>query len=566
MNNPDSMHDMKIDPAELGLQCEPFSDIPDAQFFYAEPAFMQRLDLLTHLAQFSDSLLVVLGEEGSGKTTLLQQFRAHAGDNWRLCILDGAGIHDRAGLLSALLEAFGLDARVQGEEQAERLMQHCAALREVTELPVLVIDNAHCLSAELLRGLVVLGGDPQRTVQQLRILLLGEPSLEQVLTNAGLAPGLVPYIQILQMPRFNEVQAAAYLMYRLTVAGYSGVSPFTATDVRAMAKHSAGLPGPMNALAREALRERHGREKIIAAHLANDTGKGIRRLLVAGIAGLAILVALFWLREQDVPELSEVPELEVVEAIPGQVRRPLALPGKEVTPQDPPAASPETSAPLVRKGPPMPQVTPMAKPKVPEPVPEEPTTPLQVPLAQSPVEMAKKDKPPLESAPAADDAQPAATEPAPADAEIPAASGVSAGVSATVTPAPTPDKPVKLPAEPGEAPAAAVQPAKPASGTASPWFREDWIRSQPAGHYTLQLLGSRNEDSLLAFIRTHGLKGEVAYFKRTHKGGDWYTLVYGSFSDRAAATAALGRLPAKVQAAKPWPRTLGSVQAQIPAP
>jgi DamX protein len=42
-----------------------------------------------------------------------------------------------------------------------------------------------------------------------------------------------------------------------------------------------------------------------------------------------------------------------------------------------------------------------------------------------------------------------------------------------------------------------------------------------------------------------------------------YVVTYGSFANRDAAVAAIKNLPAKVQAGKPWPRTVGSVQQEL---
>ena len=51
---------------------------------------MQRLDLLTHLTQFGDSVVLVSGPPGSGKTTLLSRFIGQANNQWRLCPIDAA--------------------------------------------------------------------------------------------------------------------------------------------------------------------------------------------------------------------------------------------------------------------------------------------------------------------------------------------------------------------------------------------------------------------------------------------------------------------------------------------
>ena len=56
----------------LSLYCAPYENRLDPKFFYAGTALMQRLDLLTHLTQFGESVVVVTGPPGSGKSTLLR--------------------------------------------------------------------------------------------------------------------------------------------------------------------------------------------------------------------------------------------------------------------------------------------------------------------------------------------------------------------------------------------------------------------------------------------------------------------------------------------------------------
>ena len=58
----------------FSLSSLPFENTIDPRFFYGGTALMQRLDLLTHLTQFGESVVVVTGPKGSGKTTMLSRF------------------------------------------------------------------------------------------------------------------------------------------------------------------------------------------------------------------------------------------------------------------------------------------------------------------------------------------------------------------------------------------------------------------------------------------------------------------------------------------------------------
>ena len=145
--------------------------------------------------------------------------------------------------------------------------------------------------------------------------------------------------------------------------------------------------------------------------------------------------------------------------------------------------------------------------------------------------------------------------------------GVPAGTPATPvapaakpTPAPTvatakPAAPVAKPA-----PAPAAKPAeKPAATVAK--AGSSWYSSQPTGNFVVQILGTSSEANAQAFVKEQG--GEYRYFKKVLNGKPLYVITYGNFANRDAAVSAIKALPAKVQAGKPWPRTVASVQQEL---
>lgn len=153
---------------------------------------------------------------------------------------------------------------------------------------------------------------------------------------------------------------------------------------------------------------------------------------------------------------------------------------------------------------------------------------------------------------------PAAT-PTPTQTPAPAAPVASAPASKPA-PAPAPAKPAaSKPATTAAAKPAPAPAAKPASGGGA---GSQWYRNQSGGNFALQILGTGSEANAQAFIRQQG-GGDFRYFKKTLQGKPFYVVTYGSFPNRAAALAAVKKLPSKVQAGKPWPRTFASIQQEI---
>jgi DamX protein len=111
-------------------------------------------------------------------------------------------------------------------------------------------------------------------------------------------------------------------------------------------------------------------------------------------------------------------------------------------------------------------------------------------------------------------------------------------------------------AKPAPAPA-----AKPAAAPAS--AGGTWYAGQAPTHYVVQILGTSSEATAQSYVKEQG--AEYRYFKKTLQGKPLYVVTYGSFADRNAALAAIKVLPAKVQAGKPWPRTVGSIQQELAA-
>ena len=532
------------------LRCHPFEQRVDAQFFYAGSALMQRLDLLTHLVQFGESLVVVSGPPGSGKSTLLEQFLGHINPQWSVCLVDG---EQGDPLATRLAETLGV---TRDDEQA--LLRHWATQSEASQQLVIVVDNAEQLDAAACQRLCALTAQPDS--ERLRVVLFGTADTERCVRAALEQTGSKRSCQLLEIPRLTEEETSAYLMYRLAVAGYSGESPFTLTEVRAMCKAADGRPGGINRLAHESLREHHARAKnkkhTPAGH---DRKKAATPLwLGASIAIAAVAGYLGWQRLAPTLE----PDRRSAPPAPLLAEHPLALPpstslaGEDKNrPAEAQTEQPSAGTPAARTHP-----FPLAE--------DTPATPH--PPAASVEATTVKSRPEDHTAAPAATPETAPT-PAPvATADKTGETGLSRSGQVTEKPpevadaAGTAAKPAESTANPETSTTPALAPATPSTSTAGLPHRENWLLQQAPGAFTLQLLGSRNPASINAYIRHNKLDpAKTAYYRGRYRNADWYVLLYGVYPDKASAFAARKALPGRVQKDKPWPRSIRSVQANI---
>ena len=93
--------------------------------------------------------------------------------------------------------------------------------------------------------------------------------------------------------------------------------------------------------------------------------------------------------------------------------------------------------------------------------------------------------------------------------------------------------------------------------------REEWLLQQNPTHFTLQLIGTSSQDKLESYVRKHKLQDKAAYFHRTLNNKDWYSLLYGNYSQRDAATTTAKQLKNALGLEKIWIRQFKDIQASI---
>ncbi|MEW6648278.1 MAG: AAA family ATPase [Pseudomonadota bacterium] len=439
------------------LRESPFAS--GARFFYADPERAQTLNMLQHLTQYSEELLLVTGPAGSGKSTLLEQYLTRADEDWKVCRVSATETPDPAALFLAAARCFGLHTDgVASDALLGALQEHLNHLQQ-TMTPVLVVDDADRLSDDALEIVVRLAELPGEHGKLVRVILFADSAILPRFDSARFASGPRPHR--LDLKPLDEAQTIAYLQHRLATAGFAGGPLFLPRDLKRIHKQSLGWPGGINVQAHEVLMSKRSGSSIPWPYV-------VAALAVAAAAGT-------WLQfsgGDHVPPVSVTPPPSPVAAAPERpiVRyaEPAGAAPSALTVRSGETVQITCLAPTVAESPqPLPQpmlreVAPVAEPSAaaPEPQPEVTAPPAQPVPAEAPAAPAAPVAAmtvPAEPVPAVAEAPPA-TEPAPAEPGT--APSVEAPVAEPVAP-PAPVEPPAAPAAAEPAPAAA-EPAVPA--------------------------------------------------------------------------------------------------------
>jgi DamX protein len=520
------MTSLHADEAFLGhyqLSHDPFAPrVPGFKFFPAQRKPV--LGQLHHLARYSQLLLVVTGPQGSGKTLLRQALVASTNkQSVQSVVVSARGAGDAAGVLRQVAQALNVAQAEIGAILAQ-VVQLALTGQEV----YLLVDDAEQLDESALETLLALAaGAPEGRPH---VFLFGESSLIAVLDQLSAEE---ERFHVIELQPYSEEETREYLAQRLEGAG-QGIELFSADQISDIHESSDGWPGTINQVARDAMIE-----AMIASRSAvkrPSMGFNMPKKHVLAISAVVVVaVAAAWL----MPGRSKAP----TSGTPATEQAQLPL-GQTPTPNSGGNPAVEFAG----------SSQPMPLPLVGQSQPV-----MRGPLAEEAGGITEGDDGvPVEGSSAV---PPTVTSTAPP-------AGVAAGPAPTPAARPTPAptqvataKPAPV-AKPVEKPAAAAKPApaeKPV--TVAKAAGGSWYAGQAPGNYVVQILGTSSETAAQNFVKEQG--GEYRYFKKVLNGKPLYVITYGNFSNRDAAVNAIKSLPAKVQAGKPWPRTVASVQQEL---
>lgn len=534
-----------------GLSEDPFAH--DYSFpLFTGAGRRQLLDQLLHLCQFSNSLLVVLGESGVGKTRIAHAFMDSLSDQDQICFLSLRNGQSLEQILVSINQAFGIQSGdVPSTENLLAALEAFIAEEAVVEddgLALVVLDNAHLLDDQTISVLTaLLNNFPQQN--RLHLALFGEPALMHRLER--LSPENL-LCNDFYLQAFNLLETVDYLNFRMEMADYLGPEIFTETKVDAWWRQSQGQLNVLHGLAEE-----HLLESVTPARSMSKRPLPVVHIIAISLLITVVGVAFLYMGDEEPASTSVVATNNaVISPSPASVATSTAN-ALELTSTQTPVQPLMQSLPQPQQ--PDQQATAQSLPAVnPEPASLPVTSAVSDALSAN--EIAQEQVVPLAQLPTAPPrpvTQPAAMgEPTVEPAIKPVASVQSVSSAAKVSVSSTPS--VSVAPDP-----VVAEPAKPVRPAGSAQERN--LLSWKPNEYTIQLLGVSSQKAALDYMAAQPNKKELLMFKSKRAGKDWFVVVTGRFISSAQARQAIAKLPSAQREAGPWPRDLKTIQAEIKA-
>jgi general secretion pathway protein A len=239
----------------------PFRLSPDPQFLYLSKQHARAKAYMESTIWFTDGFVVITGEIGAGKTTLIETFLRELQNDAVVAQINQTQLSPTAFLQTVLVQFGFTPFNMKKPEVLATLNEFLLHQHAIGRKVLLIVDEAQNLSPRVLEEVRMLSGIETTTEKALRIILVGQPELNQKLNS----PELVQLAQRVRL-RFHltalsKTETVAYVEHRLEVAGSQGRRIFADDTHATIYRYTGGVPRLINTLCDTCMMAAFGRDQ-----------------------------------------------------------------------------------------------------------------------------------------------------------------------------------------------------------------------------------------------------------------------------------------------------------------
>lgn len=226
----------------------PFRLSPDPSFLYLSKNHARAKAYMESTIWFTDGFVIITGEIGSGKTTLIETFISELEKDVVVAQINQTQLSANEFLQSILVQ-FGFQPFQMKKVEllatlSNFLIEQYASGRRV----LLIIDEAQNLSTRVLEEVRLLSGIETAKDKVMRIILAGQPELNDKLDLPELAQ-LTQRVRLrFHLTALSREDTDHYIQHRLEVAGSDGRIIFNPDTYPLVFRYTGGVPRMVNTL------------------------------------------------------------------------------------------------------------------------------------------------------------------------------------------------------------------------------------------------------------------------------------------------------------------------------
>jgi len=477
------------------------------RYFYENENRKEIVNKVSHLVDYTKLVLFIQGADGVGKTSVGKQCAALAQNNWRTCYISARNCTTEQDFIDNIVNDFRLSSHSAAYNASEHIQNICdqfEGFKHTEELAFLIIDDIELLHPSLVPALSAFISHTPESSPLVRLLILGQTVPELVL-NFIPREEKQASLKYLPLLPFTLSETREYIEFRLKSLGLENHPLFNNEQIRKIHMDSMGVPKKINILSDELLSDLSSSTiDFPSKNKSAIPNKNFTTIALSLAVGIIVLIVILALPDST----EEKPDVDLI---------PLEIPNKNIVTSniDLPIEPTETSHSAITV--------------------EQPT--LSEKSLSADTEATTEEAPDvLEQIATSDDIDDSLFEESPSNKTI-----------------------KEDIVEVASKPTALLEQTK-----QSETDELKWLKAQQENHYTIQLIGTSNENAAREFILQHKLKAHAKLIKTTRKNNDWFIILYQSFPTAQEAKSARQLLSRELQAQKPWIRSFSDILKRLP--